>query len=245
MSENLSGYEKRNMNMRKIVLTGVGIFLAATIGGYLLASLPGHLPPFPTQLPFAKNYNARNQENILVVLVNDLKSSQPMIESVWMIYFYPKDHPSLVFMPVYSLKDLKKNPELQADYSYTILGKVSNAFWKTLDKKYKLKWDHYIILDNKAALAIYQQLGGKKPPKPLTLEVSLKKPADYNAAAKLVIKAVCGKIKRGWNEKDSSIKWSKMEPAPQSDQTQSQIKTSWNELGIKPQDDPCNILVGN
>jgi hypothetical protein len=228
--------------MKKIIFTSLGIFLAALLVGYLFAYLPGHLPQFPKQLPFSKNYNQRNQENTLVILVNNLDSKQPMIESVWMVYSYPQKQPSLVFVPVYSLKDLKKNPELQSSYTYTLLGKVAAGFWKTLETKYKLKWDHYIILDNAAALQIYHQLGGKKPPKTFSQELSLKKPADYNAASKKIIVTICGKISSGWKSSDPTIAWPKLKPAPQSDQSINQIKTNWEGLGAKPQEDPCNIL---
>jgi len=228
--------------MRKILITGVGIFLTAVMAGYLIASLPGKLPPFPTNLPFEKKSSQRSQVNLLVILIDDINSSPPILESIWMVYAYPGNQPSFVFLPVYSLKAKKANPDLQDGFKYGLFGRISNKFWNSLAEDYQIRWDRYLIMDNVGLSSFYKQLTGKNPPKALKQEIVEDKPADYYAVAQKVIKAYCGKLKNGVNSESEIVDWATIESNIITNIKFETIVSEWNKYLENPQEDPCNIV---
>jgi hypothetical protein len=228
--------------MRKIMVTGAAIFLTALLAGYFFAYLPGKLPPFPSSLPFEKKSDPRPQENLLVILVNDLNASPPILESIWMVYIYRGNQPSLVFLPIYSLKAKKSNPDLQDGFQYGMFGKISSKFWNSLAEDYQIRWDHYLIIDNVGLSSFYEQLTGKKPPKALKQEIVEAKPADYNAIAQKVIKAFCGKLKNGVNRESQNVDWTRIESNLKTNTKFEIIASEWTRYLKNPQEDPCNIV---
>jgi hypothetical protein len=231
--------------MKKIILTGVGIFLAALLTGYAIASLPNHLPPFPTRLPISKNTDQNNQQKILLILVDDHKSSQPVVESIWMVYVYPDQQPYWQFLPVYSLRDLKDNPELQSAYQYGLFGFIQGKFWKTLNSKYGLEWDQYLILDNAGLSAFHKEITGKDPPKTLGQPVNLEKPADFLAMTSKLIKSYCGIIKSGNKNPIPPIDWTSIYANLKSGMKMKALASNWELFIENPQKNPCNIIKTN
>jgi len=228
--------------MRKILVTGVGIFLTAVMAGYLIASLPGKLPPFPTHLPFEKKSSQQSQLNLLVILIDDINSSSPILESIWMVYIYPGNQPSFVFLPVYSLKAKKANPDLQDRFQYGLFGRISSRFWNSLSEDYQIRWDRYMIVDNVGLSSFYTQLTGKNPPKALKQEVIEDKPADYNPVTQKVIKAYCGKLKKGVNRESQIVDWTTIESNIKTNMKFETIVSEWTRYLENPQEDPCNIV---
>jgi hypothetical protein len=228
--------------MKKVVLIGFGIFLAAALAGYFLAAASGHLPPLPARLPFMKNTNTEQQQKVLVVLVDDLKTSEPVVESIWMIYTYPESQPYLVFLPVYSLRDRTAHPDIQAGFKYGFLGKISTEFWDSINNAYDLHWDQYLLLDNPSAALMIESITGKKAPKLFSQPPNLKKPADFQAAMTKYIKVYCSLLKSEKKEISLSETWATISPEFQTDMDREKLKDSWAWFGEHPLETPCNIV---
>lgn len=229
--------------MKKIILTGIGIFLIAVAAGYALVSLSGYLPPFPAKFPLAKNAEQNDQQRIVLILVDDLQAKLPLIESIWMVYTYPNAQPYLVFTPIYSLKDIKDHPELQENFKNNILGKISAGFWQTLGKEYTLKWNASIIVDNESLSLFYKQVAGKNAPKALSIAADQNMPADYDTVLVKTLKAYCKKLKTGTNNAKFSLDWSTLQPNIESGISTHKMIESWNWFLKNQQESPCNIVT--
>ncbi len=229
--------------MKKLILTGLLVFLAAAIVGYIIAAISGLLPPFPSRLPIIHESEDDQQQKTLVVLVDDLKSSDPVIESIWMIYGYPDSQPALVFLPVYSLRDQSAHPEIQTDFNFGLFGRLSVEFRESLQESYNLNWDKYLILDNQMFAQISTLLTGKKAPKLLAQPPNLEKPADYQATAIKYIKAYCSYIKSGKSDPVMIESWMEISPGFWTDIKQENLEASWAWFIEHPQKTPCNIVT--
>ena len=228
--------------MKKMILTGLLVFLAAAIVGYIIAAISGLLPPFPSRLPINREPEDDQQQKTLVVLVDDLKSSNPAVESIWMVYSYPDSQPALVFLPVYSLRDQSAHPEIQAEFKFGLFGKLASEFRDSLQETYNLHWDNYLILDNQMFAQIAKLITGKKAPKLLSQAPNPEKPADYQATVIKYIKAYCSLLKSGKSEPAYNEVWMEISPGFWTDIEQENLKASWSWFFEHPQKTPCNIV---
>jgi hypothetical protein len=95
------------------------------------------------------------QSNILLVHVNRLDGDNPELISLWVIFSYQAEPPSLTFLPVYPTgKD--RDGELAASFSITSDGKVSTTFLQRLEREFQVDWDHLVVIDD-AGLDFWSQ----------------------------------------------------------------------------------------
>jgi hypothetical protein len=230
------------LNMKKVFLTGLLVFLVAAIAGYFIAAVSGLLPPFPSRLPFSKDPEPDQQQKILVILVDDLKSSNQVVESIWMVYHYPESQPTLVFLPVYSLREQSTHPQIQAEYKFNFLKNLSPEFRDSLEETYNLQWDKYLVLDNMVFSQIIQLVTGKKAPKVLAQTPNQEKPADYQSVVLKYVKAYCSAVKSGKPDPELNDDWKLITDEFWTNIPQAQIADSWLWFIEHPQKIPCNII---
>lgn len=228
--------------MKKVILTGLLVFLAAATAGYIIAAVSGQLPPFPSKLPIKRDLEANQQQKILVILVDDLKSSNPVIESIWMVYNYPESQPALLFLPIHSLRDQAAHPEIQAKFKFGFLGKLSTGFRDSLQDTYNIYWDNYLVLDNQIFSQFIQLITEKKAPKLLSQPTNLEKPADYKAVMIKYIKVYCTLLKSGKLDPALNDGWMKITPGFWTNIKQENLDDYWSWFVEHPQKTPCNII---
>jgi hypothetical protein len=229
-------------NMKKVLLTGLLVFLVAVIAGYFIAAVSGLLPPFPSRLPFSKNPEPDQQQKILVILVDDFKSANPMVESIWMVYHYPESQPALVFLPVYSLREQSAHPQIQAEFNINFLKKLSPEFQNSLEETYNLQWDKFLVLDNMILSKIIKLVTGKKAPKVLAQTPNQEKPADYQSVVLKYVKAYCSTVKSGKSDPALYDDWKLITEEFKTNIPQEQLADSWLWFKEHPQKIPCNIV---
>ncbi len=137
------------------------------------ASEPEVLPPIPslirpTQAPTRtapdRSLIATRQRNLLVIGVNELGSSNPGLESIWLVIYMP-GQPRFMLLPVYPSQSTSPS---SPDNSSQLLAQVfqlddtktpGSDFLNALEEK-GLWWTGYIILDKVALLDVVEFLGG-------------------------------------------------------------------------------------
>ncbi len=230
------------LNMKKVLLTGFLVFFVAVIAGYFIAAISGSLPPFPSRLPFSKDPESDQQQKILLVLVDDLKSSNPVVESIWMVYHYSNSQPALVFFPVYSLREQSSYPQIQAEYNFNFLKNLSPKFRDSLEETYTLQWDRYLVLDNMLFSRIIKLVTGKKAPKVLAQTPNQEKPADYQLVVLKYIKAYCSTVKSGKPDPAKNDDWNLITEEFWTNIPRDQMDDFWLWFIEHPQKIPCNIV---
>ena len=232
-------------DMKKAFPIGIFIFLVAAFAGYAIAASARQLPPFPAKLPLVSETDQSGLKSTLVILVDDLKSNQPVVESLWMVYRYPDSEPPFVFLPLYAMKDQPSNPEIQAGFGYGLFGSLSAEFRHSLEDEYKVRWDRYLILDNQALSQFTSQMTGKKASKILSQTPNPEKPADYSAVVVKSLQSFCSLLKSGKEEQISKINWQEISTTLRSDIPQDELVTAWHSLLDIPHTNPCNIVKNN
>ena len=95
------------------------------------------------------------QSNILLVHVNRLDGDNPALVSLWVVFSYQAEPPSLTFLPVYPTgKD--RDGDLAALFSITPDGKISTTFLQRLEREFQVDWDHQVVIDD-AGLDFWSQ----------------------------------------------------------------------------------------
>jgi hypothetical protein len=228
--------------MRKILVTGVGIFLTALLAGYFFAYLPGKLPPFPSSLPFEKKSSQRSQENLLVILVDDLNASPPILESIWMIYFYPAQQPNLVMMPVYPSGKEESDQKTKKDFHFIFLGGIPKVFWKDLEDAHHLNWDHYLVVDHITLGTFLSQVTGKSAPKSLALPYKEGKTPNFTKVTRKLASTLCTSLKAEEKNPNLAVDWYVLKGHIKTDITVAMIQDNWDWIWINTSGKVCNII---
>ena len=228
--------------MRKILVTGVAIFLTAFLAGYFFAYLPGKLPPFPSSLPFEKKSGQRSQENLLVILVDDLNASPPILESIWLVYFFPAQQPNLVIVPVFPTSKKNMDEKLRTSFQFKFLGNLPRVFWDNLGNAYHITWDHYLLIDHASMGTFLSQITGKSAPKSLALPYAKGKVPDFAKISRKLASTFCASLKAEEKNPKLIVDWSELKGHLKSDLSVATIQDNWDWIWYNTSGEVCNII---
>lgn len=146
------------------------------------------------------------QSNILLVHVNRLDGNDPALVSLWVVFSYQAEPPSLTFLPVYPTgKD--RDGDLAGSFSMTPERKVSTAFLQRLEKEFQIDWNHLVVIDDVGLNLWSQQLAGGE----------FSRPADgdddglLHSELNLLIK-FCADVRGNGSQQANSLDWSQIVP---------------------------------
>jgi hypothetical protein len=228
--------------MRKILVKGAAIFLTALLAGYFFAYLPGKLPPFPSSLPFEKKSGQRSQENLLVILVDDLTANPPILESIWLVYFFPAQRPNLVMVPVFPTSEKDMDETLRTSFKFKFLGNLPRAFWDNLENSYHLTWDHYLLIDHASMGTFLSQVTGKSAPKSLALPYAKGKAPNFTKITRKLASTLCTSLKAEEKNPEIAVDWSELKGHIKTDLSIGNIQDNWDWIWQNTSGEVCNII---
>lgn len=155
-----------SMLKRLFLLT---VFVGCVSGGFLLAINLGvsgqaqGLPVIASPVKPGENGVAANgQRNLLLIGVNDMNSTSPQLNSVWMVLQIATHSPQrFTLVPLYpatGAQVLVPQDELQASFRMDANGGVQPEFFEEI-KAADFWWSNYLVIDQ-AGLAELIDLGG-------------------------------------------------------------------------------------
>jgi hypothetical protein len=104
---------------------------------------------------------ANGQRNLLVIGVDSLEVDLPVLESLWLVLYFPGRNP-VTLMPLYPQPgepETSQETGLEKAFSLEGSGGPSPAFFEQLRHE-QVWWTGYVLLDETAAAALLDQLGG-------------------------------------------------------------------------------------
>ena len=122
----------------------VGIYISNTPS--LLLNSQSTPTPFVT---IEQDTSKMHQRNLVLVQVDDLKSSSPRLISVWLLLYFV-EQPDISTILVYPQPNASPNnqaPELEKSFSLDGSGALSAPFIAVL-KRYNFQYDGYMLMDN-------------------------------------------------------------------------------------------------
>jgi hypothetical protein len=140
--------------------------LIGSWGGRLISSSSIFKTPSPLMINIAQeaptpaDLPATGQRNLLVIGVDYLSASQPQLESVWLVMYFPGKL-DFTFMPLYPQPADQKSLQdstLVASFSQDEAGRPSKAFLQQLTSQ--AWWNNYLVLDQDAMIALIDLVGG-------------------------------------------------------------------------------------
>lgn len=146
------------------------------------------------------------QSNILLVHVNRLDGNAPALVSLWVVFSYQAEPPSLTFLPVYPTgKD--RDGDLAGLFSMTSERKISTAFLQRLEKEFQVDWDHLVVIDDAGLDFWSQQLTGGE----------LSRSANGDGGGLLhselnLLKKFCADVRGNGSKLANSLDWSQIAP---------------------------------
>ncbi len=144
-----------------LLLIAILVFVGCAIVGYNIAqnlnpsvgSTDGSvdIPSLPSE-----------QHNYIVLRVDNLRAANPKLISVWYtsLFFVNENPNSLTLAQIYPPKVPSQNSALlERTFAISQEGEPVQVFWDSV-KRYRLKWDGYIIFDTEGANLFLQWLVG-------------------------------------------------------------------------------------
>jgi hypothetical protein len=138
---------------KKLAWLVTAVLGAAVLGIGLRAWIT---PPHTTgSAPILSPWKPDEQRNLLVIGVDQLNSSQPVLESAWLVLYNP-GVPHFSFVPLYPIQD-ESHPDF--DQAIQLAFKVNsdktpNAAFLHALRSSGAWWDHYVLLDELALAEI-------------------------------------------------------------------------------------------
>lgn len=112
-----------------------------------ISSQPGHTP---TVIP--------NQSNLLIVLVDDLSSSQPELIGLWLAGRV-SSAPQIIFLPIFPSQSSSKSENAIHSSFLDTSGNLDENFVNTLHTR-EIWWDHYLAADMNSLIDLVSLMNG-------------------------------------------------------------------------------------
>ena len=143
------------------------IFLVTGMwGGHLFGSCGSNLSQpsissgSPKAVQMSSNIPTSDQHNLLVIGIDQRNSAQPVLESVWLVMYFP-GKPDFTFVPVYPMsggQNVAASSSLLASFSLDSTGRPDQAFLRQLAER--IWWNNYLVIDQTGMMAVIDMVGG-------------------------------------------------------------------------------------
>lgn len=140
--------------MKKIgLLLALMAFIGCLFAGYGMMSIYEGRKTGPSPTLSAPAEGTR-QQNLFLIHVDRLKSPDSALISVWIIFLYYADTPSMMFKPLITAEDPgSRDPRLIDAFQINPDGTLSDEFVARLKSTYNVQVDGYLLLDDQALIS--------------------------------------------------------------------------------------------
>ena len=108
--------------------------------------------------PLTKDVHTETQKNYLFVQVDNLEEKSPEVISIWVAFVNRSAYTHIVFMPLYPNSDVKINNKLHKALRVNRDGLVADRSVRKLERKYHIRTNGFVVVDNTALTSIASQL---------------------------------------------------------------------------------------
>jgi len=174
------------------------------------------------------------QSNILLVHVDRLDGNDPALISLWVIFSYQAEPPSLTFLPVFPTAK-NRDGDLEESFSMAPDGKISAAFLQRLEKEFQVDWDHLVVIDDAGLDFWSQHLTGGEFSQQANGDGDGLLPSEINLFSKF-----CANVRGNGSQIASSLDWNQIVPVHLS--ADLPLDTGFAELDRIQQSDLCDVF---
>lgn len=219
-----------------LILVVLVVFFACAAGGYLLMA---EISPIPETV-VTPEPGVSEQHNIMLVQVDRLNNTHPVLTSVWFVslYFAQDAPPALAFIQLYpDLNNSQNNIAIQQSLSLDAEKNPSPAFWNHFSKK--VNWEGFIIADGEATQKFLEWIDG--PGDYLSI---LKNAIDQPEGVRQLIEKTCPQLRGTANREMPAFNWGELTPHHFHISIPMEIAMDyWNRLANAPQSGRCDVLL--
>ncbi len=142
--------------MRKFfgILIIIITFFACLLAAIYMAE---YVAPASTTGSQNANFEAVNQVDLLIVVVDQLQNSNPSLLSAWTVIFYHNPQSGMIFIPL-SLRYSNNFEELSQKFHLTKQHTLTSTSFNNFQKTFETEWDGQIVLDTEALTTFLKSL---------------------------------------------------------------------------------------
>jgi hypothetical protein len=184
------------------------------------------------------------QQNFIIIHVDDLSAETPKLVSVWAVFFYPSESPSLTFKELYPHHPTPNqlDEKFAATFMLSEKGQISNKLIKQLDA-YQFQWSGYVLIDHQAINYISKWLQIQNIP--ISLQQAIQIPGATVMPEDEIewYNQVCSQIEWLDLQTTKNIPWSDMIPLHMhSTMLFDQLVTIWDYLARSDIPPHCEVI---
>jgi hypothetical protein len=230
------------VNKTVIALILIAFVLCCVTGFFAASVVKSPNQPGQKTLSVAANYS--QQTTLLLIHVNDIGEANPTLISIWALFYYPGDNPSLMFQQIYPSSQSSMDATIQSQLTLSSKGEVSSQFFSSLQDEYHFSWNNYIVVDQQSMQSLTSWLPGMDASSfsdtPLNRDDLLQAAANDQA----YLNQLCGKLSNTQSRTNLVIPWSQLlQDHVLTDLGASSFSTVWNHLITNSTPATCNVFT--
>jgi hypothetical protein len=184
------------------------------------------------------------QQNFILIHLDDLSSKDPQLVSVWAVFFYPSNPPSITLKELYPHTiPNQEDEQVKSSFSITENKELGSKFRKQLDT-YQFPWSGYLIVDHQAVKYLNDWL--QIQTMPLSLQQAVEIPGAYVLTddENQWFNQVCGQLQTLDLQTTGNIPWAEMIPDHyHSNIIFDQMALIWDSLARSEIPPHCEVLI--
>jgi len=218
-------------------------FVLCCVTGFFAASLvkPENKPG---QKASITSGNISEQTTLLLVHVNDISEASPTLITVWALFYYSGDNPSLMFQQIYPSSQASSDATIQSQMTLSAKGDVSSQFFGSLQDEYRFSWNNYIVVDQQSVQSLASWLPDTG------LRTSSGTPLNRNDLLQAAandqndLKQLCNKLSDPQSRGELVIPWGQLlQDHLLTDLDAATFTSVWNHLLTSPTPATCNVFT--
>ena len=230
------------MNKTVIALILIAFILCCVTGFFAASVVKSPNQPGQKTLPVAAN--SSQQTTLLLIHVNDIGEANPTLISIWALFYYPGDNPSLMFQQVYPSSQSSMDATIQSQLTLSSKGEVSSQFFSGLQDEYRFSWNNYIVVDQQSMQSLTSWLPGMDATSFLITPLSRNDLLQSAANDQAYLNQLCNKFSNLQTRNNLIVPWDQLlQDHLLTDLGASSFSTVWSHLITNPTPATCNVFT--
>jgi hypothetical protein len=234
--------KKYNVNKTVLVLILIA-FVLCCVTGFFAASMvkpenkPGQSTPITSR-------SSSQQTTLLLIHVNDISEANPTLISIWVLFYYSGENPSLMFQQIYPSSQSSMDAIIQSQMTLSSKGDVATQFFSSLQDQYHFSWNNYIVVDQQSMQSLTSWLPGMDSSSFASTPLSRDDLLQAATTDQSYLKQLCGKLTDPQERGDLVVPWNQLlQEHLLTDLETSTFSTVWTHLLTNPTPATCNVFT--
>ncbi|HTX78106.1 MAG TPA: hypothetical protein VMC62_00485 [Longilinea sp.] len=230
------------MNKTVIALILIAFVLCCVVGFFAASAVnPENKPGQKTPIVAG---NIPQQTTLLLVHVNDISEANPTLITIWALFYYPGDNPSLMFQQVYPSSQASVDATIQSQMTLSAKGDVASQFFGSLQDQYRFSWNNYVVVDQQSMQNLTGWLPGMDSTAFLTTPLGRDDLLQAASNDQDYLKQLCSKLSDPQARDNLIVPWDQvLQEHLLTDLGASAFSTVWSHLIANPAPATCNVFT--